>query len=409
MKLIIAPGDDSPTRPAAWTLDLPASLPATEVGGLYVHVPFCFHKCHYCDFYSLAGQTAERLARYVDFLLIEAIRWSKGSFGPMVRPRTVFIGGGTPSLLPLEHMKRLLSGLRQSLDLSEVGEWTVECNPATVDAEYCSMLRECGVDRLSFGAQSFDAGELKILERHHHPEDVYRSMEIARNAGFQRTNIDLIFAIPGQTMQSWSRSLEAAIATGTRHLSCYDLTYEEGTPMTAKLRRGLLPPPDPDLELEMLRFTRHRLAEAGIDAYEISNFATAGHECRHNVLYWEGGDYIGLGPSAASHIQGWRWRNRPHLGEWEQAVTKGLLPVADAEHLSPEQRAGEMLMLQLRLARGVRLEDVAALGVDPDQLYSTVFARLLGSGSIERTDGGFRLTDKGIPIADAIAAEFLVV
>src|SRR5688500_13701318 len=195
-----------------FTADLrPGALPTGAVEGLYVHVPFCFHKCHYCDFYSITRQTPDRMERFVDRILIEAGQWNTAS-GPVVQPRTVFFGGGTPSLLPIEAMRRLIKGLRERFDFSELTEWTIECNPATVDLAYCQTLRESGIDRLSFGAQSFHRPDLVALERHHDPDDVPRSLESARKAGFSRLNLDLIFAIPGQTLDSWSRTLETAIA-----------------------------------------------------------------------------------------------------------------------------------------------------------------------------------------------------
>ena len=184
----------------------PANFVGNEVPALYVHIPFCFHKCHYCDFYSITRQTPDRMARFVDLILREAEMWcgteTSGS-RPVTNFRTIFFGGGTPSLLPLPEMQRLIKGLRDRFDLSTIDEWTVECNPATVTPEYCAMLFNAGVNRLSFGAQSFNPAELKMLERHHDPEDVPRSIAMARAAGFKRLNVDLIYAVPGQTLASW--------------------------------------------------------------------------------------------------------------------------------------------------------------------------------------------------------------
>src|SRR4051794_40405893 len=269
----------------------PEALPRAAVPGLYVHIPFCFHKCHYCDFYSITRQTPERMARYVDLILREADLWTTGN-GPIVRPRTVFFGGGTPTLLPLDQMRRLIGGLRDRFDFSDLQEWTTEANPATVDKAYCQMLRESGIDRISFGAQSFDRSELSSLERHHDPDDVPRSLDFARRAGFERLNIDLIYALPGQSIESWSRSLELAIALGLSHLSCYGLTYESNTPIAVKKRLGMLRPAEEDLELQMFHHTRQRLAAVGLPAYEVSNYSRPGAECRHNLIYWQGDDYI---------------------------------------------------------------------------------------------------------------------
>src|SRR5688500_5331547 len=307
--------------------------------------------------------------RFFELALREADMWTRPPV--TVRPKTIFFGGGTPTLLPLTGMSRLLDGLRQRFDFSDVGEWTVEANPATVTLDYCQTLRAGGVDRLSFGAQSFDRRELQVLERHHDPDDVPRSIDIARRAGFRRLNVDLIFGVPGQDLSSWSDTLERAIALNTPHVSAYGLTYEPNTPIAVKKRLGLLKQIEESLELAMLRHTRARLAEAGRPPYEVSNFATPGEECRHNLCYWTGGNYIGLGPSAASHVQGWRWRNRPHLGEWERAVGSSALPSIDVEHLSPPRRAGELAMLLLRLSRGLSFADFAArTGFDARALWA---------------------------------------
>jgi oxygen-independent coproporphyrinogen-3 oxidase len=305
-------------------------------------------------------------------------------------------------------MRRLIRGLRQRFDSSLLNEWTVECNPATVSPEYAAMLREEGVDRLSFGAQSFDQNELTTLERHHHPDDVPRSVELARAAGFGRINVDLIYAIPGQTPESWSRSLERAIALATEHISCYALTYEPNTPMGVQKRLGRIRAVEEDVELRMMHATRRRLAEAGHEAYEVSNYARSGEACRHNLLYWNGGSYVGLGPSAASHVEGWRWKNRPHLGEWEEAVEAGGIPTADIEHLTPRQRAGELAMLQLRLKDGVRFADFERrTGFEPRSLYAALLEQLTKTRLIVMDADGFRLTDAGLNVADAVAGEFL--
>jgi oxygen-independent coproporphyrinogen-3 oxidase len=396
----------SPTESSPTAAD---RVPRADVTALYVHVPFCFHKCHYCDFYSITHQTPQRMARFVDLVLREAERWAASGELPLVRPKTVFFGGGTPSLLPGEQMRRLLLGLREPFNFEELNEWTVECNPATVDADYCAMLRECGVTRLSFGAQSFDPAQLKTLERHHDPSDVARSVALARDAGFHRLNLDLIYAIPGQDLASWLDSLETAISLGTPHLSCYGLTYEANTPLAVKRRLGHVRAVDDDLELRMLHATRARLASAGYTAYEISNYALQGEECRHNLVYWNGENYLGLGPSAASHVAGTRWRNRAHLGEWETAVQRaGGLPATDLEVLSPARRAGELAYLQLRLAAGVRYADFQdRTGFDARALYAEPIRRLSCNGLLEGDENGFRLTDRGLNVADAIAAEFL--
>lgn len=389
------------------TLD-PSALPPAGMEALYVHVPFCFHKCHYCDFYSITRQTPDRMERFVDLVLAEAEQWTCVRPADSLQPRTIFFGGGTPSLLPFDSMRRLLIGLRDQFDLSRVEEWTIEVNPATANEDYCRMLREQGVNRLSFGAQSFRPEELATLERHHDPQDVPRSIDLARRAGFSRLNVDLIYAVPGQDLDGWSYSLESALALGTEHLSCYGLTYEPNTPMGVKHRLGAIKAVEDSIELEMLHHTRRRLIGAGLPPYEISNYSRTGAECRHNLVYWTGGNYLGLGPSAASHLSGWRWRNRPHLGEWEQAIAAETLPGADIEHLTPLQRAGELAMLMLRLSRGIEFEEfISRTGCSAHELFSDPIDRLTRLGLIRLDPDAIRLTEAGLNVADAISSEFL--
>jgi oxygen-independent coproporphyrinogen-3 oxidase len=386
----------------------PDALPQAGVEALYVHIPFCFHKCHYCDFYSITRQTPQRMEAFVDLILREADFWTASAVGPKPNIRTIFFGGGTPSLLPLQAMRRLIQQLARRFDFSGVREWTVEVNPATADLDFCRMLRDQGVNRLSFGAQSFDRAELAMLERHHDPQDVHRSLEIARAAGFSRLNVDLIYAIPGQDLASWAHSLGQALALKTPHISCYNLTYEPNTPMAVRKRLGHFTPVDEATELSMFHHTRRTLVGAGMTPYEISNYAMPGEECQHNLVYWNGGNYIGLGPSAASHVEGHRWRNRPHLGEWEQAVAAGNLPAIDVEQLTASQRAGELAMLMLRLAGGINYGAFASrTGLDARDYFAGQIARYAGAGLLVAGESAISLTETGLNVADAIAAEFL--
>jgi oxygen-independent coproporphyrinogen-3 oxidase len=383
-----------------------SSLPAAEITGLYLHIPFCFHKCHYCDFYSITRQTPDRMTRFVDLVLREADFWTNAP--QTLRPRTVFFGGGTPTLLPAAEMRRLIEGLRERFDFSSCDEWTVEANPATVTPEYAETLAAAGVNRISMGAQSFNPTELALLERHHNPGDIPRSLDIIKSAGIARQNLDLIYAIPGQNLASWLASLECAIALGTEHLSCYGLTYEPNTPLAVRRRLGQVSSIDPDLEIEMLTETRARLSAAGLLSYEISNYSRPGCQCRHNLLYWHGGDYVALGPAAASHVQGTRWRNRPHLGEWENSIAAGLLPAIEIETLTPRQRAGELAMLMLRLSSGIVHADFAArVGLAAPAIFAEVIDRLTPLGLLDVSETSIRLSERGLPVADSIAAEFL--
>lgn len=382
-------------------------LPATTIEGLYVHIPFCRHKCHYCDFYSIVGQPADRIARFVDLLLTEARLWAN------VRQlhtglRTIFFGGGTPSLLPLEDMRRLIVGLRGVFDFAAVDEFTIEVNPATTSLDYLTMLRSLGVTRISMGAQSFDRADLSMLERHHDPEDVPRSIELCRQAGFDRVNVDLIYAVPGQSLESWESTLARTLSLNTEHVSCYALTYEPNTPMTVKRDLGTITPTDESLELEMFRHTHKRLSEHGVERYEVSNFARPGEACRHNLIYWRGGSYLGLGPSAASHVSGVRFRNLPRLGDWEQTVSRNTLHAADVETLSNERRAGERVFLGLRLVEGVDLESIRQeFGIDLMSKHARTIDTFSRSGLIEFDGSRLRLTERGFELADGVCAEFV--
>lgn len=391
--------NDSPLRPS----DLPRLL----VDALYVHIPFCFHKCHYCDFYSITRQDTDRMARFTNLILREAEMWTRSN-APPLRPRTVFFGGGTPTLLPINEMRRLIAGLRDRIDFSDVTEFTCEANPATVSLEYCQMLRETGVNRISFGAQSFDRSELATLERHHNPDDVPVSVDLARCAGFDRLNIDLIYAIPGQDLASWSATLHTALQLNLKHLSCYGLTFEANTPIAVKKRLGTMIPTKDEVELEMLWHARTRLTEVSLPAYEISNYAAPGEECRHNLHYWTGGSYVGLGPSAASHVHGTRFKNRPHLGEWERAIESSELSATDVESLSSIQRAGELAMLMLRLTRGLNFDAFAArTGHDARTLFVDQIAQLSRQKLLHADEHHISLSHSGINVADAVAAEFV--
>jgi len=385
---------------------LPQGISNSEIHGLYVHIPFCFHKCHYCDFYSITRQTPQRMDHFVDLILTELDLWMAGN--QIVSPTTIFFGGGTPSLLPFETMRRLLVGLRSRLNLRVINEWTIEVNPATADLSYLNLLRDLGVTRISMGAQSFDVDDLKVLERHHDPADVVKSVDFCRRAGFDRVNVDLIYAIPGQSLESWDRSLKSAIALNVDHISAYALTYEPTTPMAVRKRLGHFEPIADDLEIEMMHHARKTLAGTGFSAYEISNHAKPGQECRHNLIYWMGQNYLALGPGGASHVDGVRWKNLAHLREWEEAIEKNTLPVAELESLSVAQRAGERMMLGLRLQEGINIRQFqSTTGIDPLAVYEREVKQLTDLNLII-VDDSIRLTSKALAVADAVAAEFVV-
>jgi oxygen-independent coproporphyrinogen-3 oxidase len=372
--------------------------------GLYLHVPFCFHKCHYCDFYSIVDGE-HRQAAFVDRLIEELDAASRCFDGAAIE--TIFVGGGTPTLLAPSLWQRLLAALHERIAVSERTEFTVEANPETVTAEVAETLRRGGVNRVSIGAQSFDGRHLRTLERWHEPASVPRSVSMVRAAGIANINLDLIFAIPGQSLADWAHDLDAALALEPEHLSCYGLTYEPNTPMARRLKRGEFRRADEDLEAAMFEMAIEHLAARGFEQYEVSAHARPGRRCRHNLLYWTGGEWWGLGPGAAGHVAGVRWKNVPRLTEY---LERGPLPpVTEVEVIDAGRRAAERLMLGLRLRDGIAAAELSSLlQSDPDAgRRAAAIDRQVRCGALERTNGMLRLTRSGLFIADTVIADLL--
>ena len=375
---------------------------------LYLHVPFCFHKCHYCDFYSIADcdeATGDKQARFTDALTREIRHWGgdRGGHAPP-RPTTVFVGGGTPTLLRPELWSRLLAALREAGMLDRVEEFTVEANPETLTPDLLKTLTAGGVNRLSIGAQTFQPRLLKALERWHDPASVPRAVELARAAGVDNVNLDLIFAVPGQRLDELDADLDAVLALAPEHVSSYGLTYEPNTTLGMKLKLGRVHAVDEDRELAMYRRVIERLGGAGFEHYETSNFARPGRRCEHNLRYWRSANYLGLGPSASSHVDGRRWKNEAHLGRYVRGCPTP--PRVDEEALTETQRIGERLMLGLRLREGVDLGFIRD-HIDGDAPRAAAIADLRERGYLEYAGDRLRLTDKALPVADAVIAAVL--
>lgn len=379
---------------------------------LYIHIPFCSHKCHYCDFYSIVD-TRDRQDAFAARLAREIRAIAPNATGAPLR--TLFIGGGTPSLFRLNLWQELLATLADAFDLAEIragiGEFTVECNPDTATPELLSLLRSGGVNRVSMGAQSFHAAHLKTLERWHDPEAVPRAIESARAAGIARQSLDLIYAIPGQTLADLDRDLDAALSLNTEHVSAYTLTYEPGTAMTARLSRGEFTRADEDLEADMFEHAAMRLASAGLQRYEVSNFARPGAACRHNMAYWRQDQWLAAGPSASGHFAGHRWKNVPRLDEYLEHDDEGFAPIIEHEPPDPRRALGERLMTGIRLAEGFEIDRVLA---DADAIdlairagIERVVARYAGSDHLAHAEGRIVPTARGFLLVDRIARELL--
>ena len=360
---------------------------------LYVHVPFCAAKCGYCAFYSEAGQ-AGQMADYVEAVLDEL-----RSFRGEVRPETIFFGGGTPSLLPAGLWQRLLEGLGNTLALTDVQEWTIECNPATVSTEKARLFRAFGVNRISMGVQALDDELLKTLGRVHSKKAALESYAKLRSAGFDNVNLDLMFGLPGQTLAQWEQTLAEAIALRPEHLSTYCLILEEDTEFWSLFQQGLLKPNE-ELELAMYERAIQTLTAAGYPQYEVSNFARPGRECRHNIAYWEVRDYLGLGPSACSTVGDCRWQNVPDITRYIAALRAGGSARCTEETLSARTRAGERAAFGMRMTAGVPAEWVCDRWPGP-------IAELLSAELVQWRNGRLQPTRRGILFADQIAAEFV--
>lgn len=380
----------------------PLAWPARP--GLYIHVPFCASKCGYCDFYSLACPSDDSsMGRYLDTLTLEASRRPEG-----FEAGTIFIGGGTPTHLRASDLARLLAVARGAAGGGAVEEWTVEANPGTLTPEKLETLRAAGVDRLSIGAQSFDPARLAALGRRHGPDDIRAAVRTARAAGISRISLDLIYAQSGQTAADAVSDARQALALEPEHLSLYALTVEEGTPLHERVAAGAVTPPDGDEARRQYDRLCEEMEAAGWPAYEISNFARPGAECRHNLLYWTGGDYLGLGPAAHSHLSGARRANRASLDAWGEAVRGGRPATALDERLPPDRKARETLICALRLCGG--LETAAfhnRTGIDPDLLCGGELTALEREGLIERHGSVLRLAPSARFISDAVFARLV--
>lgn len=323
---------------------------------------------------------------------------------------TIFFGGGTPTLLAEPLWDRILQTLHHHYDLSRMGngpgEFTVECNPETARDSLFDLLGAGGVNRLSMGAQSFDRAHLHMLERRHDPESVSRAMDCARRAGFHRVSLDLIHSIPGQSLESWREDLERAVSLGPEHLSCYSLTYEPNTAMTARLKRGEFEPASEDLEIAMMREGWNLLAAHGYERYEVSNFARPGAECRHNMVYWRCGPWLAAGPSASGHVAGHRWKNVPRLDDYLGLDDEGFAAIVDHEPPDESRALREHVWLGLRLAEGVDEQAMLAQAGRTARVRH-VLDSALRRGLIRVEHGRWILTDAGVLLADSVASEFM--
>ena len=393
------------------------SLPAHALTGLgerpfgfYLHVPYCATRCGYCDFNTYtatelrsSGAVASQ-ETYAENLVAE-VRLARRVLGEADLPvRTVFLGGGTPTLLPARDLVAMLAAIRSEFGLAEGAEVTTEANPESVDPAYLAELREGGFNRISFGMQSARPHVLQLLDRHHTPGRPEACVAEARAAGFEHVNLDLIYGTPGESDDDWRASLDAAIGAGPDHVSAYSLIVEDGTKLAARIKRGELAMVDDDVHADRYLIAEQALTAAGYSWYEVSNWATSeAGRCRHNELYWTGADWWGAGPGAHSHVGGVRWWNAKHPAAYAQALAQGRTPGQGREVLPAEDRRVERILLELRLVDGCPLALLAPQGLRAAE-------RALADGLLAAdayAEGRAVLTLRGRLLADAVVRDLV--
>jgi putative oxygen-independent coproporphyrinogen III oxidase len=374
---------------------------------LYIHIPFCARICPYCAFYkdlldrSRTSQFCEAILRELEQYQEPAVAASRRPTGhpcSLLRPSTIYFGGGTPTALSIAQLEMLLRGFHEKLDLSQVVEWTMEANPGSVSARKAGVLKKLGVNRISLGVQSWDDELLKLLGREHNARQAEESFRILRVAGFTNINVDLMFGLPGQTADQWRASLEKTIALQPEHISTYCLTYEEDTEFFLRHARGELRH-DEDTEAEFFEMTMALLEDAGYEHYEISNYAQPGFESVHNRAYWLGKDYLGIGPSAVSTIGMQRLQNVSDYRQYIDRVFSGQSPRATSENLTNEMKRTERIALSLRTRDGVSASEL--------QAFAQQTSEFIGLGLVRQSDERIVLTRKGKTLADSVAEAFL--
>lgn len=367
----------------------------------YIHVPFCQHRCGYCDF-TLVARKDHLIDEY-----LAAMEHQLATVEPGTELQTLFLGGGTPTHLSIEQLERLLTAIFSRFRLAADAEFSIEANPLNLSNDKIDFLQQSGINRVSLGVQSFHSEILTFLERDHQPQEIF---DIVHNlqARIPNTSLDLIFAVPGQSLQDWQDSLAAAVGLKIPHLSTYGLTIEKGTSFWSRQQSGLFDLPADDLAGTMYEYSLEYLGSQGLQHYEISNFARPGYECRHNEVYWTGYPYYGFGPGAASYLNRVRRQNHRSVVTWLKRISAGESPISDEEELDPESRAREAIIFGLRRRIGIDLEDFQSrYGYPLSELAAEALQKNLAAGLLEQTETHLRLTPAGCLLADSIVVDFL--
>ena len=367
----------------------------------YVHIPFCTQICYYCDFSKVFIKN-QPVDAYLEHLIQETRSYEIGKL------RTLYIGGGTPTALSAQQLAYLLTELPKVMDLSEVEEFTIEANPGDLDPDKIAVLKDSQVNRVSLGVQTFDNKMLKKIGRSHQEQDIYDNIRHLKQAGFDNISIDLIYALPGQTMDQVKENVAKAIDLDIPHMSLYSLILENHTVFMNRMRRGKLPLPKEELEAEMFEYIIEELEKGGFEHYEISNFSKPGFESRHNLVYWDNAEYYGLGAGASGYVDGIRYKNHGPIRHYLEAIEAGKARITE-EHLTLEEKMEEELFLGLRKKTGVskaRFEE--KFGISFDQRYGQVVASLTEQGLLVPDDKQVRMTKRGLFLGDTVAEKFIL-
>jgi len=371
--------------------------------GLYIHVPLCEKRCRYCDFYKLTPDETDGMELFLQCLEIELRRLPKD-----FAPDTVFIGGGTPTALTPSEYGKMLEAIDRRINLAQVVEFTSEANPGTLTPDKLKVMRDGGINRVSIGVQSFHPRALQLLGRIHDADQAVQGYHMLRDAGFDNVNIDLIQSIPGMKPEDVLKDAQNVAKLEPDHISFYNLIYEPGTPLTKARDEGLVVPPGDDEEADNYFMVKEYLECAGYGHYEISNFSRRGRECLHNVLYWQGGEYFGCGPSGASHWHGKRFCNIPDLDVYTERLLKERDPFNEVEYLSKEEKARETLVMWLRLTDGFDLAEFKKVtGFSAYDLCGKGIDSMIEESLLQRTENRLRLTREALFISDAVFSELL--
>ncbi|MGI6713299.1 MAG: radical SAM family heme chaperone HemW [Bacillota bacterium] len=378
-----------------------------NIEAIYIHIPFCVQKCHYCDFISYPLDSFS-VKDYCHAVKAEASLYAGENSKGDAKIKSIYVGGGTPSCLSLKELAELLNSVRSHFVLAEKVEITVECNPGTVDRDYFSGLREAGVNRISLGAQSFDQELLTLMGRIHNPGDVEKAVIDARDAGFENINLDLIYGLPHQSMDQWRESLARAVSLKVPHISAYGLKLAKDTPWGQDYSKGSLALPDPDTSADMFETVIDYLTDKGYIHYEISNFALPGNYARHNIVYWENDNYLGLGVAAASHFGALRQINYQKPDLYISAVGKGIFPVGEKEIVDKEIEMAETVFLGLRMLQGLDVHRFQRrFGLSLKDKYGKQVDKMVNLGLLELTGSRLKLSARGVLLANEVFMEFL--